>query len=310
MKKIFCIGELLVDFIGQTGQGIVRSSQFTKLAGGAPANVAAAIAKLGGKSAFLGQVGADSFGTFLLGSLNEMGIDIALCTQEGKTTLAFVALDRNGERDFEFYRGSDGDYQLPEVDLQQTIASDDIIHFGSATALLGGKLRTSYFQLLEFADSNGNFISFDPNFRENLVAPDILANYIHDCKTFISYADVVKLSESEAQLISGEDDLDKAVTYLQYVGAKTVIVTLGAKGAMICNSTGSRIIPSRVIQQVDTTGAGDAFVGGLLFKIAQHAEPSWDSFVAFANLVGAFTCTNYGAIRAMPTMRQFLEFIN
>jgi fructokinase len=309
MKKIYCIGELLVDFIGQTGQGIEKSTQFAKLAGGAPANVAAAVAKLGGAAAFMGQVGDDSFGRFLLSSLAELGININLCTSAGKTTLAFVALDRLGERDFEFYRGSDGDYQLADFDLS-VIEREEIIHFGSATALLGGRLRSSYFQLLEFADSNNNFISFDPNYRENLVTPDLLANYLHDCKTFISYADVLKLSESEAQLISGEDDLYKAATYLQYVGAKNIIITLGARGALICNSGGSRIIPSRVIQAVDTTGAGDAFMGALLFKLAQHPEPSWDSFIAFANLVGAFTCTNYGAIRAMPTMRQFLEFIN
>ena len=100
------------------------------------------------------------------------------------------------------------------------------------------------------------------------------------------------------------------MTYLQYVGAKTVIITLGAKGSMVANAQGTRLIPSRKITQVDSTGAGDAFVGALLFKLAQHAEPNWDAFVAFANLVGAFTCTNYGAIKSMPTMRQFLEFIN
>ena len=309
MKKIYCIGEILVDFIGQTGQGIDKSSQFAKLAGGAPANVAAAIAKLGGNAAFMGQVGADSFGKFLLTSLADLNINTKLCTETGKTTLAFVALDRFGERDFEFYRGNDGDYILNQHDLS-IINAEDIIHFGSATALLGGNLRTSYFQLLELAESNKNFISFDPNYRENLVTPDLLNSYLHDCRTFISYADIVKVSEVEAQLISGEDDLTKAATYLQYLGAKNVIITLGAKGALLCNPTGSRIIPSRVIQAVDSTGAGDAFMGGLLFKIAQHVEPSWDSFVAFANLVGAFTCTNYGAIRAMPTMRQFLEFIN
>ena len=309
MKKIFCIGELLVDFMGQSSQGLVKSNQFAKFAGGAPANVAAAVSKLGGQAVFMGQVGQDSFGEYLLAALSELGIDTHLCKREGKTTLAFVALDAHGERDFEFYRGSDGDFQFADFELDN-LNAEDIVHFGSATALMGGRLRTSYFQLLEMADANKNLISFDPNYREDLISADMMANYLHDCKTFISYADVVKLSESEAQLISGEDDLDKALAYLQYVGAKTVIVTLGAKGSMIANAQGTRLIPSRKITQVDSTGAGDAFVGALLFKLAQHSEPNWDAFVAFANLVGAFTCTNYGAIKSMPTMRQFLEFIN
>lgn len=309
MKKIFCIGELLIDFIGQTSQGLIKSNQFTKSAGGAPANVAAAVAKLGGSAVFMGQVGNDSFGEFLLQSLKELKVDVSPCISDGKTTLAFVAVDAYGERDFQFYRGSDGDYCLNSFE-STSLGMEDIVHFGSATALLGGKLHASYFQLLEIADNNGNFISFDPNYREDLIAPEKLPNYLHDCKTFISYADLVKLSESEAQLISGEDDLDKAINYIRYLGAKTIIVTRGAQGAFICDSDGVRLIPSRKIQQVDSTGAGDAFVGALLFKVAQHPEPNWDAFVAFANIIGAFTCTNYGSIKAMPTMRQFLEFIN
>jgi fructokinase len=293
MKNVFCIGELLIDFIGQPHQGLVKTAQFAKLAGGAPANVAAQVAKLGGEANFIGQIGKDSFGSFLIAELAELGIDLSLTQRFGKTTLAFVALDKFGEREFEFYRGNDGDFSLAKLDLTP-IATGDIIHFGSATALLG----------------NQNFISFDPNYRESLVSQADLADYIHDCKTFISYADLVKLSEVEAQLISGEDDLMQAINYLQYLGAATVIVTLGAKGALVANSDGIRTIAGKKITPLDTTGAGDSFVGGLLFKLAQHLEPNWDAFVQFANVVAAHTCTQYGAIKSMPTMRQFLEFVS
>ena len=309
MKKIFCIGELLIDFMGQAGTDLARSNQFAKLAGGAPANVSAAVAKLGGKAYFMGKVGDDGFGEFLIASLRELGINTELVQRGGRTTLAFVAIDRFGERDFEFYRGSDGDYSIGDVELS-CLGRDDIVHFGSATALLGGELRSSYLQLLELADSNANFISFDPNYRENLVKPECLAAYITDCKTFITLADLVKVSEIEAQLISGEDDLSLAAAYLRHVGAKTVVITMGEKGTLLANADGMRVIPSRKVQQVDSTGAGDAFMGGLLFKIAQHPEPNWDAFVAFANLVGAFSCTSYGAIKSLPTMRQFLEFVS
>lgn len=309
MKKVFCIGELLVDLMGQPGMGFAKSSQFIKLAGGAPANVSAAVSKLGGKAYFMGQVGGDGFGEFLIASMNELAINTSLIKRGGRTTLAVVALDNRGERDFEFYRGSDGDYRISDIDLS-CMDANDIVHFGSATALLGGELRNSYLQLLEIADSNGNLISFDPNYREDLVKPELLNDYIKDCKTFISLANLVKVSEIEAQLISGEDDLSLAAAYLRHVGAKNVVITMGEKGALLCNSDGTRMIPSRKIQQVDSTGAGDAFMGGLLFKLAQHPDPNWDSFVAFANLVGAFSCTGYGAIKSLPTMRQFLEFVS
>lgn len=310
MKKIFCIGELLIDFMGQPGLGLAKTPQFAKLAGGAPANVTVAVAKLGGTASFMGNVGIDGFGDFLLNTIQEFGVETSLVTRSGKTTLAFVAVDRNGEREFEFYRGSDGDFCLEQIELEQ-IKSNDVIHFGSATALLGGELRNSYFELLEYAVGNGNFISFDPNYREDLIGSEELPSFISDCKTFIGQADLVKVSEIEAQLISGEDDLELAATYLLNIGAKVMVITLGSRGALFCNQHELKIIPTRAaVKQVDSTGAGDAFIGALLFKIAQHQEPNWEAFIAFANLVGACTCTHFGAIKSMPTMRQFLEFVS
>lgn len=307
MKKVYCIGEVLVDFIGQPEAGIVNSKYFAKHPGGAPANVAAAIAKLGGNSYFLGQVGSDNFGSFLVASLQEVGIDTSFVERHGKTTLAFVAIDGFGEREFEFYRGNDSEYKLPE---SFSLSVDSIIHFGSATALLGGKLKESYFQLLDYATGNGNFISFDPNFREDLVSPDLVGEYVHDCRTFISCSSLVKLNKSEAQLISGEDDISAAADAILRLGTEVVIITLGEKGALLCTNSGQKIIPSKLIKQVDSTGAGDAFIGAILFKLSQNLDPNWEVFISFANLVGAYTCTSFGAIRAMPYMRDFLSFVN
>lgn len=309
MKKIFCIGEILIDFIAQPGHGLDKTRQFIKLAGGAPANVAVAAAKLGGEAAFIGNIGADSFGTYLCNVLAEFKIDMSLCTHSGKSTLAFVAIDEQGERNFEFYRGSDEDFKLRDIDLPATFVSN-IIHFGSATAFLGGYLRSSYFQMLDYASENNMFISFDPNYRENLITSDELPNFIHDCNTFIACADLVKLNEIEAQLISGEDDLKKSCQHFHDLGAKNVVITLGSKGCLLSNHDGARYIPSRKLKkQVDSTGAGDAFIGALLYKLALHDEPNWDAFVVFANFVGAYTCCSYGAISAMPNMRQFLDFV-
>ncbi len=309
MKKVFCIGEMLIDFISQPGNSLAKTTNFIKTAGGAPANVAVAVAKLGGQASFIGNLGDDGFGDFLLTTLKNYQVDITHVTRSCKTTLAFVAIDKNGEREFEFYRGSDGDFKLSDINVN-VITSSDIIHFGSATALINSELKNSYFDLLEFAVGNKNFISFDPNFRGDLINSDSLHVFISDCKLFISQSDLVKVSEIEAQLISGEDDLELAATYLLNIGAKVVIVTLGSRGALFCTQNTFKIIPSRSIQQVDSTGAGDAFMGGLLFKLAQHNEPNWEGFIAFANLIGAYSCSNFGAISSLPTMRQFLEFIS
>lgn len=308
MRKIFCIGELIIDFIGQPNQGMVRSKQFAKMAGGAPANVAAGVAKLGGNANFIGNIGADSFGTFLQGTMNDLNVDTSLCTISGQTTLAFVAIDQFGERGFEFYRGSDGDFNLNEIDF--TSISDGIVHFGSATAFISYDLRNSYYKLLNYAFDNEQFISFDPNYRETLVPAEQLDEFIADCRHFIACSDLVKCSEVEAQLISGEDELDKACKFMHKLGAKTVVITMGARGCLLSNEDGPRYIPTRKIkQQVDSTGAGDAFVAALLFKISLHDEINWDAYAVFANFVGACTCCNYGAINAMPTMRQFLDFL-
>lgn len=159
MNNVFCIGELLIDFIGKDiNKGLKNGVNFEKKAGGAPANVAAAVCKLGGCSHFLGQVGNDSFGRFLVDMLKKENIGTEMTKMEGYTTLAFVAIDENGERDFEFHRGSDGDYDFKNIDLNK-INSKDIIHFGSATGFLEGELRKTYFKLLEYAKENASIVT-------------------------------------------------------------------------------------------------------------------------------------------------------
>ena len=172
MDKVFCIGELLIDFICKDkGKNLIEGSNFEKKAGGAPANVAVTISKLEGASYFLGQVGKDSFGRYLIKTLKDLDVDTSMTVMEGNTTLSFVAIDEEGERDFEFIRGSDSQYDFKNIDLSK-ISSEDIVHFGSATGFLEGKLKETYFKLFHYAIDNKMFISFDPNYRDNLI--DIL----------------------------------------------------------------------------------------------------------------------------------------
>lgn len=308
--RVFCIGELLIDFICKDiGTTLVDGVNFEKKAGGAPANVAAAVTKLGGKASFLGQVGNDSFGKFLVSILKDVNIDVSMTKIEGNTTLAYVAIDKNGERDFEFKRGCDGDYNYSNIDLTR-INKSDIIHFGSATGLLEGELKNTYFKLLEYAKKNDIFVSFDPNYRDALITKDKLNQFINDSKDFIKVSDIIKLSDEEIKLITGENDIESGVNYLHKLGAKVITVTLGCEGTLLSINGESIVVPSIKIKQVDSTGAGDAFVGAVLRQVSEIKDKKsinkekWIEIIGFANKVGAITCTNYGAINSIPTLEE------
>ncbi|WP_108422452.1 carbohydrate kinase family protein [Flagellimonas amoyensis] len=311
MKKVFCVGELLIDFVAEKqGSDLAKATDFTKKAGGAPANVACAIAKLGGRGIFMGCVGNDPFGTFLLDTLKKEGVDISLA-QRSKTftTLAFVSLAEDGERDFVFCRGADKALEY-DPNLRK-ILHGNILHLGAATALLGGSLEKAYGKYLFDALTKEMFISFDPNFRGDLWKDDE-DTFIKKCTPFIEKSHLCKFSLEEAQLLSGKTDPSEACDVLHDVGTKIITVTMGGEGTLLSMGGTKKIIPSIEVSPVDTTGAGDAFIGCLLYQISGlgNFEPVFEDFallekmVAKANVAGAITTTNYGAIVALPTKDQ------
>lgn len=311
MSKVYCVGELLIDMVGVDHKGLKNGVQFEKKAGGAPANVAAAITRMGESAAFMGQIGTDYFGQFLKEMLDKLNIDSSLCSFGGNTTIALVGIDENGERNFNFLRGCDGDYSFNAIDSSK-LNSDDILHFGSATALLEGELKKTYYALLDLAKKKQMFISFDPNYRDALISKRQLRQFIQDCKVFIASADFVKMSDEEVLMITGKTDIDEAVNAIHALGAKAVAITLGSKGTYLSVSGKHMIVESIAIQQVDSTGAGDAFVGALLSRITQSGKrqfsfDEWQMMTRFANCVGAMTCTKHGAIDAIPTLDQVKE---
>lgn len=307
MQTVYCIGELLIDFIcKEKGVSLANAQSFEKKAGGAPANVAASITKLGGQAAFLGQVGDDAFGQYLKAVVEAEAIQTDLMTLAGQTTLAFVSIDESGERSFQFNRGGDGEYTLTAEQLA-TIDESGIIHFGSATAFLPGKLRETYFQLAQYAKEHNQFVSFDPNYRDALInTSEREARFIKDSHDFLAIADFIKVSDEEAMLLTHTKTLEAAVEQLHILGAKVVTVTLGKAGTLLSMNGQQTTIGSITIEQVDSTGAGDAFVGGVLYQVSQLKNPKsitfeqWQTIIQFANIVGAITCTNYGAMAAMP----------
>lgn len=311
MSKVYCVGELLIDMVGVDHKGLKNGVQFEKKAGGAPANVAAAITRMGESAAFMGQIGTDYFGQFLKEMLDKLNIDSSLCSFGGNTTIALVGIDENGERNFNFLRGCDGDYSFNAIDSSK-LNSDDILHFGSATALLEGELKKTYYALLDLAKKKQMFISFDPNYRDALISKRQLPQFIQDCKVFIASADFVKMSDEEVLMITGKTDIDEAVNAIHALGAKAVAITLGSKGTYLSVPGKHMIVESIAIQQVDSTGAGDAFVGALLSRITQSGKrqfsfDEWQMMTRFANCVGAMTCTKHGAIDAIPTLDQVKE---
>jgi len=311
MKKVFCIGELLIDFVAENqGKDLSKAKRFSKKAGGAPANVACAISKLGGDSFFVGAVGNDPFGSFLLRVLENEKVDISLAQKcETFTTLAFVSIDKDGERDFVFSRGAD-----KELTYDSSLKSkfeNSILHFGAATALLGGSLEETYSRYLFDGLTKNAFISFDPNYRGDLWKnkEDV---FIRKCHTFIEKSHLCKFSLEEAQLLSGKENMEEACKFFHEAGTQIIVVTLGSEGTLLSTSNFYKTIPSMKVTPKDTTGAGDAFIGCLLQQLAKISkiedllenEHLLYNMVSRANKAGAITTENFGAIESLPTSQQ------
>lgn len=314
MKKVFCIGELLIDFVAENqGKNLSVAKEFTKKAGGAPANVACAISKLEGKSVFVGCVGDDPFGDFLLNILEENKVDTSMAQKsEVFTTLAFVSIDEDGERDFVFSRGADKELKY-DSSLKKEF-KNNMVHFGAATAMLGGNLEEAYSRYFFDALTKDSFISFDPNYRVDLWKNKEEA-FIKKCMPFIQKSHLGKFSLEEARLLSGKRDMDEACAFLHDTGVAIIVVTLGKEGTLLSTNHFRKTIPSIEVTPVDTTGAGDAFIGCMLKQIAEHdsletlleSEEELTQIVSKANKAGAITTTNFGAIESLPTQKQ-LDF--
>jgi fructokinase len=305
--KILCIGEALIDMIcTDKGKSLSDGNNFLKKAGGAPTNVAAAIAALGGNVELAAKVGIDPFGKHLIEVMQDFGISTKYVLQDEHyfTTFAFVSLMENGERDFYFNRGADGQLSLEEVD-NINLDEFSIIHFGSATGFLPGPLQAAYQGLLQKALSKNIFISFDPNFRQLLFKTET-KTFIDQSWNFLKYCHFFKVSDDEALLITGASTLTDAVTILLEKTTGIFAITLGKEGTMLGLNKKTVVVPSIPVTPVDTTGAGDAFVGALLYQLSDKSldqilslsEIEWHQTVVNANKAGARTCEYMGAMEA------------
>ncbi|MFD1030633.1 carbohydrate kinase family protein [Metaplanococcus flavidus] len=320
MGNLFSIGEILIDFIPhQKGIALKDVVSFTRVPGGAPANVAAAVAKFGGTASLITKVGKDAFGDFLLEELTKNGVktDKIVRTKEANTGLAFVSLLENGERDFSFYRNPSADLLLEDSEVNDDwFQQGDFLHFGSVD-LVESPMKQAHVKAIGAAKARGSVISFDPNVR--LPLWDVPEECRKTILEFIPMAHIVKISDDELEFITGIADESKAIATLFTGDVKVVVLTKGAKGADLYVQDQKYSSAGYAVKVEDTTGAGDAFTGGFLYQllklnagqdnlediVSEHHQ----ELLAFANASGALVTTGKGAISSLPTKEQVLQLI-
>ncbi|MCL6605134.1 MAG: GH32 C-terminal domain-containing protein [Paenibacillus sp.] len=316
MLDVIAIGEVLIDFTpaGRTTGG---NEQFECNPGGAPANVAVALSRLGAKSALISKVGEDQFGSLLHNTLLSSGVDVSdvSFTNEASTTLAFVHLDDKGDRSFSFFRKPGADTFLHSKDVPlDRIEKCKALHFGSLS-MTHEPARTATKAAVLKAKESGVLLSLDPNIRFALW--DSKEEAKQNILWGMNYADILKISEEELLFITGTSDVEKGSLELQQqFDTLLIVVTLAEKGCYYRLAGQEGYVSGFQVKATDTTGAGDAFLGCLLFKILETGSSLNDltnqqiiSMLTFANAGGALVTTRKGALGSMPTTDEINQMI-
>ncbi len=312
---ITTLGELLIDYT-DAGFSATGNKLFEQNAGGAVANVAVAVRRLGYPSAFIGKVGSDMQGEFLIKELADFGVDITGIVSDDKvfTTLAFVSLSPEGERSFSFSRkpGADTMLQLFEVD-EKKLKSSTVLAVGSLS-LTAEPARSTTRHALNSAKGNGVTVAYDPNYRASLWENVETAK--EQMRSLLPLVDVMKLSDEETELLTDTETPQEAAQKLLCEGIKIVCVTLGKKGAYVATAEGGVVVAGIDLPAVDTTGAGDAFWGGFLYCLAKSNLKPGDvtlqqaeQFAYFGNATATLCVQKRGGIPAMPTLAEVEELI-
>lgn len=302
MFDIIGIGELLIDF---TPTKINGEIYFKDHSGGAPCNMLTMATKLGSKTAFIGKVGKDQFGFKLKQTLDSVGVNTngLILSEAYPTTLAFVHLDESGDRSFSFYRNHSADVMLEKQDIDyKMIDQTRAFHFGSLSFTTEPS-RSTVLEVLAYAKSKGKLITYDPNYRPALWNNDKEA--IEGMKLGLKYADIIKVSDEEALLITGEKTIEAAAEKLYQEGIKLVCVTLGEKGSYYHSMTGQGIVDGYPSKVVDTTGAGDSFFGAVVHTLLATdyenlEEKEIINALKIGNAAASIVIENYGGIPSIP----------
>lgn len=310
MNGVLCLGEALIDFIPLESDNLT----YQKAPGGAPANVSVGIAKLGGKATFLGKVGNDVLGNFLQATLTDYGVNTQSMksTDEARTGLTFVTLASSGERRFSFYINPSADRFLKKEELDPALFEQHkIFHFGSIS-LISEPAKSATLRALELAKSKGMLISYDPNLRLGLWESEDQAR--ETILSTLSFADILKVSEEELIFLTGCSNVEEGLGQLPEL--PLILVTLGGEGCLYRFKGQIRRVPALECKVVDTTGAGDAFVSGILFSInesaktlAEFSEQEMKEVIQFASVSGGIATTKKGAMTGLPALDEIRERI-
>ncbi len=270
MKKLIAIGEALIDFIPTNYDVAIKDVEaFQPLVGGAPANVCGAFSKLGGQANIITQLGNDPFGDKIMAEFNKyhIGCEYVLRSDEANTALAFVALQSDGNREFSFYRKPSADMLLDEKQIEANWFDDCYaLHFCSVE--LGDfPMKKAHEKAIQEAKKRQAIISFDPNVRLPLWQNhDLLKKRIHE---FLPKANIVKISDEELPFICGCNDIQQGLPFLFQGDVQLVIYTKGSEGAQCFTRFTSANAPINKVKAIDTTGAGDGFIGSFLYQLAK-----------------------------------------
>ena len=299
---LLCIGEILADMIGEEKNGSIT---YERKAGGAPFNVACALKKFGADVKFVGSVGDDLIGRFLIKYAKDFGMDTTYIHQnpERNTTLAFVELNEDGERSFCFYRKNTADYCMPDVS-DELIKSADIVCIGSLM-LADPKCVEYALDIAARAHALGKTVAFDVNYRTDIYRDRESA--VETYKKILAVADIVKLSEDELETFT-ED-------YVSGLTDKLVLITLGKNGSEWRYKGKKNRMPTITVRPIDTTGAGDAFFAGALSVLDKNngaplTEQLLNDSLRFGNVAGALNTTGRGAIDNLPDLDTVNKYLN
>lgn len=308
---VTALGELLIDFT-ENGKSAQGNPLFEANPGGAPCNVLSMLTRLGKKTAFIGKVGRDFFGTQLKEALEETGIDASALRMDEQvhTTLALVHTYPDGDRDFSFYRDPGADMRLTADEIpEEMIAGSRIFHFGTLSMTHEG-VRRATLKALDVAKKNGVLISFDPNLRPPLWPSLDAAKEQVLCG--LGYCDILKISDNEIQWLTGFDDYNEGAAWIcmRYPEISLILVSLGKEGSRAYYGKETVEVPAFVQKNtVETTGAGDTFCGCVLNYILEHglkglSRSDLTEMLRFANAAASLITTRKGALRVMPTKQE------
>ncbi|MBR2498757.1 MAG: carbohydrate kinase [Clostridia bacterium] len=299
---VVCIGEILADMIGEEKNGIIT---YERKAGGAPFNVACALKKFGSEVKFVGNVGDDLIGEFLIKFASDFGMDTSYINKDKdkNTTLAFVELNQEGERSFCFYRKNTADYFLPKVS-DQLLEKADIVCIGSL--MMSSESCVNYaLDIIERAHELNKLVAFDVNYRTDIFRDT--GSAVKTYKKILEKADIVKFSEDEVQIFT-EKYIERELN------GKLVLITLGKNGSEWRYKGNKNSQSSITVKVVDTTGAGDAFFAGALSVLDKVKDKNFtfeqlDSALKFGNVAGALNTTGRGAIDNLPSLETINQYI-